>query len=190
MKSHIKTSSRWSGILINIALLFFVVQQFTVNSRLLAHLNIDSRTAMSTFDFTNFQSDNILAMLNSVAYSIITAIILKMSKNKGLSLVLIFWFSIMEGALVLIYYSVFTNFQKIGAIFYAIYTFSIVMAIGLYQLQIVNKDSPENHDDKITILRKQLYNRKKNLKYNGVSSANDKIVKELNASIDKLLSGQ
>jgi len=116
---------------VNIALFFLVIHLFLTNSRLLFHLNVDSRIAGEVFDFSNLRLDNIIAMLAAMAYSVITAIVIKLPYVKRYSLIFIIWYSLIDGAAVLIYYSVFPNFQLIGAIFYAIYTSSIILAIGL-----------------------------------------------------------
>jgi hypothetical protein len=188
MKRQRSSQVNWHNLLINAALSFLVLHLFTVNSRLLAHLNVDSKTAGNVFDFNNLQLDNIIAMVISVSYSIITAIILKISFFRRFSIVLIGWFSLIDGAGVFIYYSVFPNFQTIGAFYYAIYTFSIIMAIGLYQKHKKNNgDRDKVEDNELTILRKQLYNRRKNLKYKGADLENDKIIKDLNKAINNLI---
>jgi len=187
MKSQATSSRIWFDILINAALLFFVIHQFTVNSRLLAHLNLDSKTAGNVFDFANFQLDNLIAMIISVSYSVITAIILKMSHVRRYSLIFIAWFGIMDGSVVFIYYSDFPNFQKIGAILYAIYTLSIVLTIGFYQMHKQKLSTGNSNDDELTFLRKKLYNRRKNLKYKGADLENDPQIKELNKAINRLI---
>jgi hypothetical protein len=176
------------GIYINAALLFLALHLFTVNARLLAHLNIDSKTAGSVFDFANLQLDNIIAMVISLSYSMATAIMIKLAEAKRYQLILIWWFAIIDGLGVFIYYSVFTNFQKLGAIYYGIYTASIILAIGMLQTKQEKVEvKKSNSDNQITVLRKQMYKRKRNLKYSGFEVEKDKQVMELKSKIKALM---
>jgi hypothetical protein len=188
MRKQNPHSSKYPDFYLNIALLFLTIHLFTVNARLLAHLNVDSRTAGNVFDFTSFQVENIIAMVISLSYSIITAILIKLIRDSKHSLFMIIWFSLLDGMCVYIYYSVFSNFQKLGAIYYAIYTASIILAIGLTivppkPISEVRSDNKE----KIANLRKEMYKRTRNLKYKGSDVGKDRRIMNLKSQIEDLL---
>ena len=183
------TGNNKSDIYINIIVFFLAIHLFAVNSRLLAHLNIDSKSSGNVFDFSNFQLDNLIAMVISISYSTITALLILKQRIKGYSFILTLWFSIIDGLCVYIYYSVFSNFQKIGAIYYAVYTTSIIIAIGLHRMGSEQaRESANVQEEPLTILRKALYKQRRKLKYAGKSVENDKVIVELLRKIKKMTS--
>lgn len=144
--------------LINIALIFLAIHLFTVNSKLLYHLNPDKEFITKNeivkvtkdngdiheitetyqydkdFSFFNIKDEfTLFALITALAYSIITIILIKVFEPniKGY-LLIITWFAILDGMGVLIYYMQPKDiYLLLGSIYYAIYTFSMIVCFGI-----------------------------------------------------------
>ena len=126
------------NLFIDIALFFLVVHLFVVNSKLLFHLNADALIGNTeVFDFGKIGVENIISMIISISYSITTAVVIKvicLPIKKIWNFALIFWFALIDGSAVWLYYSVFSDYRIYASIFYGIYTLSIISTIGLNQI--------------------------------------------------------
>jgi hypothetical protein len=123
---------------IDIALFFLVVHLFVVNSKLLFHLNADAVIGNTeVFDFDKIGVENIISMIISISYSIITAVVIKvicLPIKKIWNFAFIFWFALIDGCAVWLYYTVLNDYRIYASIFYGVYTLSIISAIGLNQI--------------------------------------------------------
>jgi hypothetical protein len=173
------------GMALNIGLLFLCIHLFAVHSKLLFHLNPDNTLNINVFDFTKLGVENVIAMVVSMSYSIMTVIIIKsiaMPFRERWNFAIIAFFGLMDGWGVFLYYVVLENYKVYASIYYAIYTFSIIAAFGLYQS--FHKMTAE---DELAEARRKVYNRKKQLGYDQEKIAQDPIVKELEEKVKVLV---
>lgn len=123
---------------------FLVIHLFGTHSKLLYHLNPDFISETSKiFSFTKFNENTITAMIFALAYSIITASILIFNmNNERIFLFFVFTFALLDSLGVYIYYNTeIQAFNKYGAVFYSIFTFFIVVAIGLSKNMVEGEKS-------------------------------------------------
>jgi len=131
---------RWfENILIGIIILFLSLHLFTVHSKLLFHINPDKlvQELVYKFDGSLFSQDLIVSTIGAIAYSLITALILTVFvKYKKVFIITVVSFALLDAVGVFVYYNV-TIGQKAfliaGAIYYAIYTGSIIVSLGLFR---------------------------------------------------------
>jgi hypothetical protein len=135
-------------VLLNVGIISLAIHLFFTNAKLLYHMNPDSVSNGNVFDFIRVNSEQIMAMIFSLTYSIMTVIVLKvidLPVKKRYILSLILYFALLDGLGVYIYYNAFINFIVIGSIYFGIYTFSIIAAYGL---QIVySREEAKNEID-------------------------------------------
>lgn len=126
------------SLFISIGLFFLVAHLIVIHSKLLYHLNPDSLIAnKEVFDFAKLGVENIIAIVISISYACMTAIVLKvicLPVKKIWNFALIAWFGLIEGSSVWLYYAVFDNYRNYVSILYGTYTLSIICAFGLYQI--------------------------------------------------------
>ena len=170
----------------------------TTHCKLLWHINPDSSLATSIFDFAlHIGMENIIAMVISISYSVITVIIINgvyLPFSRIWTFALICWFGIIDGLGIWLYYRELPEFRFWAAIYYGAYTFSIICALGLnksfndIKTELIEKE--ENIDipsELVKKLRQEKYKRTRNLKYAGKKVESDKIILKLNTEISKLL---
>lgn len=128
--------------LTTIALSFVTLHLFGTHARLLYYLNInkhlqDFNNAIPTFSFAIANEETITAMIFALAYSAMTAIILKLyDETAKLYVAAIATFAILDFLGVLIYYNTkIPNFNFCGALYYAFYTLATIAAIGYSRFQ-------------------------------------------------------
>jgi hypothetical protein len=163
--------------LITTVLLFLTVHLFGTHSRLLYHLNPDKKlqlnaTELAPFSFVHFDENTITAMVFAIAYSAMTAIILKLyDSTMKFFAGAVAIFAILDFTGVWIYYDIdMPGFYAKGSLYYAAYTFVIILAIGYHRYNVKPKQTintvieiPENGhsiEENILILREKNYNQK------------------------------
>lgn len=109
---------------------------FAVNARLLYHLNPEVAEKVG-FSFIALNEQTILALVFSLAYSLATVSVLRISRSKKL----IAAFVILDPVSVLLYYFINIPLQ-VGAVYYAIYTGALI-------LTFMNLNQPEYLADQI-----------------------------------------
>lgn len=120
---------------------FIAVHLFGVHSKLLFQLNPDKVKTISgnimVFSFNDITENNITAIIFALSYSIATSVILTLSYDKKYMLYIItLVFGLLDGVGVFIYYNVkLENFVIWGSVYYAIYTFIIIISAGYYRLK-------------------------------------------------------
>ena len=129
----------FENILIGIIILFLSLHLFTVHSKLLFHINPDNLVEDLTYKFnkTLFSQELIVSTIGSIAYSLITALILTIFvRYKKVFIISVISFALLDGIGVFVYYNVTIGqelFLITGAIYYAIYTSSIIVSLGLFR---------------------------------------------------------
>ena len=129
----------FENILVGLIIIFLSAHLFTVHSKLLFHINPDKLVEKLEyyFNITLFNQELIVSTIGSIAYSLITALMLTVFvRYKKVFIFTVGAFAILDGVGVFVYYNV-TIGQKIflitGAVYYAIYTASIIIALGLFR---------------------------------------------------------
>lgn len=139
---------------------FIAVHLFGVHSKLLFQLNPDKVKTISgnimVFSFNDITENNITAIIFALSYSIATAVILTLSYDKKYMLYIItLVFGLLDGAGVFIYYNVkLENFVIWGSVYYAIYTFIIIISAGYYRLKNEPDLSKKTDESQLTELIK------------------------------------
>ncbi|MEX2411187.1 MAG: helix-turn-helix domain-containing protein [Candidatus Paceibacterota bacterium] len=131
---------------------------FAVQSKLLFHLNPDSREK-DVFSFLELNEQTVIAMILSLAYALATFSILR-SSNK---LWLIAVFALLDSVGVLFYYNIKIPLQS-SAIYFAIYTGTIIISIAFLK-------RPEYLADQILELKKKGLNQREIAKRLGVTES-------------------
>jgi hypothetical protein len=167
-----KTNKTKSGnISLNFALAFLCIHLFTVNSRLLHHMNPDGITSGNVFNFMNLGTENVIAMVISISYSVMTVIIIKslrMPFRNIWNFCIVAFFGILDAIGVGLYYMVLNNFKIWGSVYFALYTLAIIVSFGLYQ-----SFEPVTKHDKIIEIRKLINRRRAQLGYDPEKIASD-----------------
>lgn len=141
-------------------IVFIAVHLFGVHSKLLFQLNPDKVKTISgnimVFSFNDITENNITAIIFALSYSIATAVILTLSYDKKYMLYIItLVFGLLDGAGVFIYYNVkLENFVIWGSVYYAIYTFVIIISAGYYRLKNEPDLSKKTDESQLTELIK------------------------------------
>lgn len=120
----------------NFLLTALATHLFFVNTKLLYHLAPDTvENILEKFLFTRPTESTIVAILSALAYSLMTALVLKLLEkaNTDYRLYYILGLAAMDGLGVFVYYSPFGGilFRFIGATYYGLYTGGIIIGIGL-----------------------------------------------------------
>jgi hypothetical protein len=138
-ESNINWAKIFENILVSIIILFLSVHLFTVHSKLLFHINPDKLVQELTYIFnkTLFNQDLIVSTIGAIAYSLITALILTIFvRYRVVFIITIASFALLDGLGVFVYYNVTIGeklFVIFGAIYYAIYTASIIVSLSLFR---------------------------------------------------------
>lgn len=129
----------FENILVGIIILFLSAHLFTVHSKLLFHLNPDKlvKELVYKFDSTLFGQELIVSTIGAIAFSLITALILTIFvKYRKVFIISVGSFAFLDGVGVFIYYNI-TLVEKVfiisGAIYYALYTATIIISLGLFR---------------------------------------------------------
>ncbi len=139
--------------LTSIALSFLTIHLFGTHARLLYTLNLNKHLQefagkIPAFSFITFNEDTISAMVFALAYSAMTAIILKLYDERAKGFVAaIATFAILDFFGVLIYYNTaIKHFNFFGALYYAFYTLATIAAIGYSRFQVSKEELREIAD--------------------------------------------
>lgn len=128
-------------------LAFLAMHLFSTNVKLLFHINPDMDMIWDGYDWVEplfkwreiFSSEYALSSaIYALAYSVMTVYIILLmdigSKLKGLRFMLILYFGLLDGLGVLLYYKITLRGDIWAAIYFAVYTASIVIAFGIYKV--------------------------------------------------------
>ena len=115
MKKNIEIS-----VILMIALTIHI---FAVQTKLLYHINTEM-VKDGKFSFLSIDEFTMLSMVFAISYSLATISVLTKTKNKQL----IFFIGFLDAIGVLLYY--YKDFPRwLGALFYALYTFTLIISI-------------------------------------------------------------
>jgi hypothetical protein len=185
----IYTITKWSKLRINLILLLIVIQLVILNYKLLVQMNPAECPSGDAFDLSVHPIDKIIDSISALYYSICTIIILKIALDNHIH-IMFAWFGLVEGMTYFLIYSGFYKFPLIGAVLFALYSGSLLWALGFYQHYEMEDPPKEREENRLTILRKQMYNRTKFLKYNHKSNEEDPLMINLKKEINKLINSR
>ena len=129
----------FENILVGIIIIFLSLHLFTVHSKLLFHINPDNlvQELIYIFNKSLFSQELIVSTIGAVAYSLITALILTIFvRYKSVFIIAVASFALLDGIGVFVYYNVTIGeklFLILGSLYYAIYTASIIISLGLFR---------------------------------------------------------
>jgi hypothetical protein len=127
---------------IDILIIALTIHIFSVQSKLLYHLNPEAVTKIA-FSFTNFSEQNILAMVFALAYSLGTVRVLSITRKKTLIAI----YAVMDCFGALFYY--FPNVpRQFIAVYFAGYT-------ALLIISTIYLDKPEYLSDRILEMKQK-----------------------------------
>jgi len=121
------------NVLLMVALCFLAIHLFGTHSRLLYRLNtVWTHGDATPFSFVHLNETGIVSIISAIAYSVMTAIILKLFNFTLKSFAIIVApFAILDFFGILIYYNTtMENFTQAGAWYYAFYTLAIIFGIA------------------------------------------------------------
>ncbi len=127
-----------------ITIIALVFHLYGTHAKLLYQINPDCPKEIRAkgFHFYNWDEYTTTAKLFSIAYAIITAGILFIYSEHKKRLLVILAFAMLDAAGVYIYYDATNDYFIIFAAgYYALYTFAIIMAIGLHKTHVLNLDN-------------------------------------------------
>lgn len=145
-----------------VSLMFLAAHLLSINIRLFYHLNPDAvllaGDKLAPFNWLNFTDQNLItAFVFAVPYSIITVVAIKMLNLKSrfqiVQFLPVLYLAVLDGAGTMLYYTIkrgqegWETFFQAGAIYYAVYTFTIVALIGIQKVWGVKFDELEISGD-------------------------------------------
>jgi hypothetical protein len=132
-----KWKQRWMFIIKVIVIIFIALHIYGTHARLLYKINPEATEAIKNVGFSFFRINEytMTAQAFGLVYGIITAGIIFLYSEHKKKFMTIITFSILDGFGMFVYYSADSNnlFIIFAAIYYCVYTFCIIMAVGLHK---------------------------------------------------------
>jgi hypothetical protein len=132
-----KAKLNWMFFIKIIVIIFIAIHIFGTHARLLYKINPEASEAIKEvgFSFLSFNEYTFTAQAFGLVYGIITAGIIFLYSEHKKKFMTILTFAILDGFGMFVYYSADNNnlFIIFAAIYYCVYTFCIIMAVGLHK---------------------------------------------------------
>lgn len=138
--------------------------------------------------FSNIVSETFL-ISGSILYAIVPIVSLIVARKKWIRLCAGLWYALLICGCELMHFLPIVHIILPVVIFYSIYMFTIVVSISFLQSSQNTEEYSKNRkepDQSVSDLRKELYRRRRILKYHGCDTESDETVMELKSKINSL----